>query len=453
MPHRQDLAVQEHSLASAILPKVAFQRMVSCDVDCCSVEDVFDTFFEHNLRALPVYEEIEPGTRKWGGVATILDLVSYTIKEFSNNKNQNNNNNNNNSNKNSSGGGGKNAEAMDVPSNISYSSPQQFLNQPLRHALGHSKESTSVPILLADTPIDVLFQLFSNGYHYVLVAPSEYDDDNNDSAMADPSSIITVNGNEEPRIISQFDLLLWIRKILRGKENNNDTLSAFTSSTVGAVMQQGAKKATISMQASETALEGFKRMFYNKITSIVVNEDQGEFCAILSASDLRGLTHQRLNSLHEPVQMFLQHVCGIPRDPVSLTSKSPLLDAIDLMIQNQVHQVIVTGENKPKVCVGICSMSDVCWAFCNLALQQKSDISSLLNVKSILTIKPEIPSISVNSNTPSPMFPSSGVHPSAFHNFQYRHLKCKNGQRSSPEYLMVSENRNFMSGSPIEHGL
>ena len=74
MPHRQDLAVQEHSLASAILPKVAFQPMVSCDMDCCSVEDAFDTFFEHNLRALPVYEEIEPGTRKWGGVATMYVL-------------------------------------------------------------------------------------------------------------------------------------------------------------------------------------------------------------------------------------------------------------------------------------------------------------------------------------------------------------------------------------------
>jgi 5'-AMP-activated protein kinase regulatory gamma subunit len=78
----------------------------------------------------------------------------------------------------------------------------------------------------------------------------------------------------------------------------------------------------------------------------------------LSASDLRGINDETLNTLTLPVREFLDKVQRkAPASPVRCSPDEKLDTVIDRLIQSRVHRLWITDENQKPV--GVVALTDV----------------------------------------------------------------------------------------------
>jgi len=132
--------------------------------------------------------------------------------------------------------------------------------------------------------------------------------------------------------------------------------------------QQEDQQLVTSICVHQPALEGFLKMFDNEMTAIAVIEDAGsKIVANLSASDLRGLTVDRLKLVKLPVLEFLKQISGDGKVPgvVCCTLEETLKDAISKMIQQRLHQVWIVDDSGKSI--GVVSLTQIIKLFFSLS--------------------------------------------------------------------------------------
>jgi len=132
--------------------------------------------------------------------------------------------------------------------------------------------------------------------------------------------------------------------------------------------QQEDQQLVTSICVHQPALEGFLKMFDNEMTAIAVIEDAGsKIVANLSASDLRGLTVDRLKLVKLPVLEFLKQISGDGKVPgvVCCTLEETLKDAISKVIEQRLHQVWIVDDSGKSI--GVVSLTQIIKLFFSLS--------------------------------------------------------------------------------------
>ncbi|KAJ3293078.1 hypothetical protein BCR33DRAFT_854158 [Rhizoclosmatium globosum] len=172
-------------------------------------------------------------------------------------------------------------------------------------------------------------------------------------------ALITDALKEKPAIvITQTDILSYIHKNVCFKQKDKSVLNlpcfSKTLAELGLVTNH-----VKSMKDSETALEGYTRMAAAKILALPVVDAAGLVVATLSASDLRGLSRETLAYVNLNVLDFIKKMDlkSTKEATSSLTPADTLLDAINLLVERDVHRLwILDSVLRP---IGVVSQSDV----------------------------------------------------------------------------------------------
>ncbi|KAI9334156.1 hypothetical protein BDR26DRAFT_867455 [Obelidium mucronatum] len=196
--------------------------------------------------------------------------------------------------------------------------------------------------------IESTMLVFAQGLHRALIS---------DALKQKPSIVLT-----------QSDILNYIHKNVCFKQKDKTILSLAcfgkTLAELGLVMTSSVK----SMKESETALEGYNRMAHFKLLALPVLSGAGLVVATLSASDLRGLSRETLAFVELPVLEFLKKM-NLKADNETTSSLTPadtLLDAINLLVERDVHRLwIVDSVLRP---IGVVSQSDVIAAILGISV-------------------------------------------------------------------------------------
>jgi CBS domain-containing protein len=165
-------------------------------------------------------------------------------------------------------------------------------------------------------------------------------------------------------VISQSDLVrfLWDRR-------DDANVEAFASQTVAdAFLSDAAKKRFLHkpervacVVAGKTkAIDAFARMHFERVSCLGVCDASGRLVANVSASDLRGLTRERLETMASDVLEFVE---GEPenasdarnetnarkRKPVTCLASETVRDVLERMVSRRVHHVYVCDDERKPV--------------------------------------------------------------------------------------------------------
>jgi CBS domain-containing protein len=97
-----------------------------------------------------------------------------------------------------------------------------------------------------------------------------------------------------------------------------------------------------------------------QISCVVVVDDDGEMVGLLSTTDLaraQALSRQMDRGLPD---LLPEHL--MTRDVLTTRSEEPLDDAVDRLVNNRVHRLVVTSKEEPKRPIGILSLTDLATA-------------------------------------------------------------------------------------------
>jgi len=109
---------------------------------------------------------------------------------------------------------------------------------------------------------------------------------------------------------------------------------------------------------SERAIDGFLKMFDEGVSALAIVDKNGRLVANLSASDLRGLTEDKLKFLGLPISKYLKAVGSSKlRKPVTCSPKDSLNDLINKVVPSRIHRVWVTDSSE--IPLGVVSLTDI----------------------------------------------------------------------------------------------
>ncbi len=108
----------------------------------------------------------------------------------------------------------------------------------------------------------------------------------------------------------------------------------------------------ISCKVDTPLKEVARRLDSEKVNALIVVDESGDVCGIVSQTDLVKAFEQDWGNLVAEDVMTTDVVTIIPDIPV--------LAAVELMLDNQIHRVVITqGGLQPRRPVGVLSMTDV----------------------------------------------------------------------------------------------
>jgi CBS domain-containing protein len=158
------------------------------------------------------------------------------------------------------------------------------------------------------------------------------------------------------KICSQTDILRYLSTHF--SELREDNLHSLTVADCGALGPM------TSITVEERAIDGFLKMLDAKVDACAVVDMSGRMVASLSASDLRGMTSERLSTILLPVMEFFPAMTGA-RAPAPLTcyAEDFLLDTIRKILKASTRRCwMVDREGRP---IGLVSMGKI--IYCVLA--------------------------------------------------------------------------------------
>jgi len=159
------------------------------------------------------------------------------------------------------------------------------------------------------------------------------------------------------RMLSQMDIVRYLYK-------NIDYLQDYADKRIeeiGLVNPLG--NSVVSITTTNRTATAFYKMFYNQVNAVAVIDDVGRIVANLSASDLRGLTSDKLSYLKLPPLQFLEKM-NIGRKPahvVTCSSHELLSGVIAKAVTSNVHRVWVT--NSAQNPIGVVTLTDILRTF------------------------------------------------------------------------------------------
>jgi CBS domain-containing protein len=153
-------------------------------------------------------------------------------------------------------------------------------------------------------------------------------------------------------IVSQSDVLAYISK-------HQDLLGDWADKSLEEVgLATGKDTSRVICMAQESqVIHAFYLMYYNDVHAVAIVDSEGELCANISASDVRGLSD--LSMLLLPVMEYLREVNrhSPPKAPLTVLSNTCLKSAINKMAMYRVHRLwIVDGKGKP---TGVVAIQDI----------------------------------------------------------------------------------------------
>jgi len=218
----------------------------------------------------------------------------------------------------------------DLMSHILLTDPPGSMDHKVSSIQGTSRESSKFFVFRMNDRLEKLLEPFSNGIHRVLVEQK-------------PPSQGYV-------IFSQSDVINYFLEV-------EDQLGSLLDITVDNIKPL---KLPTLIRNSSSALEGYKTIRQNNVYAVGVVDENGKLVANLSASDLRGLKKEQLDSLTKP--NFIQATNFKNKKLVTVSSKDTLFDCMNLMAENKVHRVwVVDPKGHP---LGVVTLTDCIRAFC-----------------------------------------------------------------------------------------
>jgi CBS domain-containing protein len=108
----------------------------------------------------------------------------------------------------------------------------------------------------------------------------------------------------------------------------------------------------ISCRVDAPLKEVARRMDSERINALVVVDESGDLCGVVSQTDLvKAFDRDWENMVAEDV---------MTPDAVTIVADIPVMAAVELMVDNQIHRVVITqGGLAPRRPVGVLSMTDV----------------------------------------------------------------------------------------------
>ncbi|KAJ3013678.1 UNVERIFIED_CONTAM: hypothetical protein HDU68_000584 [Siphonaria sp. JEL0065] len=170
---------------------------------------------------------------------------------------------------------------------------------------------------------------------------------------------------QPPIVLTQTDILSYIHKNICFKQKDKSILSlpcfGKTLAELGFVTNS-----VKGIREDESALDGFRKMAKGKVLAVPVLDKAGILVGTLSAEDLRGLSGETIGFVGETVVEFLNKMKTKSEQTVSLTPSDTLMDAINVLVEKDVHRLwIVDSMLRP---IGVCSQSDVIAAILGVAV-------------------------------------------------------------------------------------
>lgn len=166
-------------------------------------------------------------------------------------------------------------------------------------------------------------------------------------------ALVTTTDGTAVSIVGQTDILRFIF-------NNKTQLKVDLSTSITRVAQKKPQnRPLVTMNASQSALDGFTLMSTNGVPVVPVLTPSNELVAVLSPKDLRAFNTPNapsLNDLNRPVLEFLC-INDLVRPLVRLEGDASLSDAINLLLHHHQHHVwIINGQRQ---LVAVVSHSDI----------------------------------------------------------------------------------------------
>jgi len=145
----------------------------------------------------------------------------------------------------------------------------------------------------------------------------------------------------EYKICSQTDILKYISQHIRDREESVlRNLKVKDCGDLGIIT---------SITDNEPAIDGFLKMIDSKSNACAVVNNQNKIVASISASDLRGMTNEKLKTILLPVMDFFPAMTGSkPPPPLTCTAEEKLVDVIKKILKSSTGRCwVVDGEYRP----------------------------------------------------------------------------------------------------------
>lgn len=322
-----------------------------------SLEDTFQCMATNNIYSVLV-EASQPSEKsegkKFSCFVSIFDLLSATIfQEFFDAASQT-----------------KEPTPYDLQQKVA-----KFMKNHVSTVIGLTSEDRELHEVALSTSVLNLMNMMKRGIHYVLV--------------------LDKNGSQsDARILTQFDLVQWLY-------HHNNHFGSLAEMTIDGVMQSAMEfkseqdpnqpvrlpgsrwsgslmKYALSISKQCSALTAFRTMYMHRISGLAVVDENEKLIDNLSASDLRGLTMETLESVNLPVLEYLKfrreklrkvkNISGVAK----VNSRtSNMGEALQLCHKYRLHRIwVVDEDDKP---VSVVTLSDFIAAFCPNA----GDVESL----------------------------------------------------------------------------
>jgi len=289
------------SLGELIFDKT---ELIQVDSDA-RIEEVAKILKEKNILAVPVFDNVK---NSYIGIVDVLDMVGYTVWGT--------------------------AFASKQP-DIGFAK-FEFSTDTIGEVVANSARAKRLLVYEPTDTLDKLMRDLSYFDHRALV-----------SAKDDRT------GKHTYRLISQTDILKYLWK---NSKNIEPRVLQAKLQELGLVNPRGSNVYSIS--STDKALNGFKQMFAHMVPAVAVVGEGKKIIATLSASDLRGITSEKLENIISPIMDFLNSQNGEkPAVPVTVSSTSTLEEAILKCITAKIHRVwVVNSAQEP---IGVVSFSDM----------------------------------------------------------------------------------------------
>jgi len=156
-------------------------------------------------------------------------------------------------------------------------------------------------------------------------------------------------------IISQSDVVRYIAK-------NPDLAGKLLGSTVEELnYTDESKKAVVAFPADCSALDAFKTMYREKVSSVALVDTEGKLAGNLSASDLRGMTPSSFAVLSKSCRAFKAYQGAAHTEPCFVFPDDTLKKVLETFLATKTHRLYILaygGPDKGKP-VGIVTLTDV----------------------------------------------------------------------------------------------
>ncbi|KAF0454256.1 CBS-domain-containing protein [Gigaspora margarita] len=258
-----------------------------------NVREALRMMAENNFVSLPIYSHNSDDIVT---IINIVDILNYIIKEaISDDK---------------------------MPSEI-HSEKAHNLDKPIESVMTLDSDQESYRIFKADAndTMKATLKAFSKRIHRTLV--------------------IDYNNKIPPFILTQSDVIKYVQAHLECLPTID-----FKSSLQSLGLINKERKIIIGHD-NETALNVYRRLAENKLLGIAIVNSKKELVGNLSASDLRGLSYESIDSLVLPVLEFLAKL-GNPKllDPITATPECSLEMVLKLLTDNRIHRVWITDDKR-----------------------------------------------------------------------------------------------------------